>query len=110
TRAEAVGARAPALPAGGATVWVWGTWVILPRMPEPRARASGDDGRRVVVVGGGPAGLTAAWALMKARVRAVVLEKDTQFGGHARTVARGGFLFDIGGHRFFTKMPEIERI
>src|SRR5262245_34895612 len=63
-----------------------GTWAILPRMSEPRAGASGDDGRRVVVVGGGPAGLTAAWALMKAGVRAVVLEKDTQFGGHARTV------------------------
>lgn len=79
-------------------------------MSEPPAGASGDDGRRVVVVGGGPAGLTAAWALMKAGVRAVVLEKDTQFGGHARTVVHDGFLFDIGGHRFFTKMPEVERI
>src|SRR5262245_15009265 len=79
-------------------------------MSEPSARASGGDGRRVVVVGGGPAGLTAAWALMKAGVRALVLEKDTQFGGHARTVAHDGFLFDIGGHRFFTKMPEVERI
>jgi len=68
------------------------------------------DTRRVVIVGGGPAGLTAAYALMKAGVPAVVLEKEAQVGGHARTVEHGGFLFDIGGHRFFTKIPEVRRI
>ena len=68
------------------------------------------DERRVVIVGGGPAGLTAAHALMKAGVRAVVLEKEPQVGGHARTIERGGFLFDIGGHRFFTKIPEVRAI
>ena len=60
------------------------------------------DDRRVVIVGGGPAGLTAAYALMKAGIRSVVLEKEAQVGGHARTVEHDGFLFDIGGHRFFT--------
>src|SRR5262249_27274103 len=75
-------------------------------MSEPRAGTSGDDGRRVVVVGGGPAGLTAAWALMKAGVRAVVLEKDTQFGPPAGPVPRGGFLFHLGAHRFSTKWRE----
>jgi len=79
-------------------------------MSEPRAGGSGDGARRVVVVGGGPAGLTAAWALMKAGVDSLVLEKDMQVGGHARTVDKDGFLFDVGGHRFFTKMPEVERI
>jgi protoporphyrinogen oxidase len=68
------------------------------------------DTRRVVIVGGGPAGLTAAYALVKAGVPSVVLEKDPQVGGHARTVEHGGFLFDIGGHRFFTKIPEVRRI
>ena len=60
------------------------------------------EARRVVIVGGGPAGLTGAHALMKARVPSVVLEKEAQVSGHARTVEHGGFLFDIGGHRFFT--------
>jgi protoporphyrinogen oxidase len=79
-------------------------------MSLPPAGLRDDARRRVVVVGGGPAGLTAAWALRKAGVPCLVLEKDGQFGGHARTVAHDGFLFDIGGHRFFTKMPEVERI
>jgi protoporphyrinogen oxidase len=65
---------------------------------------------KVIIIGGGPAGLTAAYALMKAGRSSVVLEKDTQVGGHARTVRHGGFLFDVGGHRFFTKLPEIDRI
>ncbi|PYQ21715.1 MAG: FAD-dependent oxidoreductase, partial [Acidobacteria bacterium] len=60
--------------------------------------------------GGGPAGLTGAYALMKAGVPSVVLEKEAQVGGHARTVEHDGFLFDIGGHRFFTKIPEVRQI
>jgi protoporphyrinogen oxidase len=66
--------------------------------------------KKVVIIGGGPAGLTAAYALMKAGVSSVVLEQDSQVGGHARTVAHRGFLFDIGGHRFFTKLDEVQRI
>ncbi|PYQ23263.1 MAG: hypothetical protein DMF81_09405, partial [Acidobacteria bacterium] len=68
------------------------------------------DDRRVVIVGGGPAGLTAAYALMKAGLPSVVLEKEAQVGGHARTVCHDGFLFDVGGHRFFTKIPEVRQI
>jgi protoporphyrinogen oxidase len=39
-----------------------------------------------------------------------VIERGSQVGGHARTVRHRGFLFDVGGHRFFTKIPEVEAI
>ncbi len=64
----------------------------------------------VVIIGAGPAGLTAALELSKHRVPAVVLEADKQVGGISRTVNYKGYLFDIGGHRFFTKWGEVNRI
>jgi protoporphyrinogen oxidase len=66
--------------------------------------------RQVVIVGAGPAGLTAAYELGKRGERAVVLEGDTVVGGISRTVERDGWRFDIGGHRFFTKVPAVERL
>jgi len=66
--------------------------------------------KRVVVIGAGPAGLTAALELSRHGVPAVVLESDTLVGGLARTVNYKGYLFDIGGHRFFTKWNEVNRI
>jgi len=66
--------------------------------------------KQVVIIGGGPAGLTAALELSKQNVPAVVLEADKQVGGIARTVNYKGYLFDIGGHRFFTKWEEVNRI
>ncbi len=65
---------------------------------------------RVVVIGGGPAGLTAAHELTELGHPAVVFEKDGQVGGIARTVTYRGYRFDIGGHRFFTKSREIQRL
>ena len=62
----------------------------------------------VVVIGAGPAGLTAAYQLVKSGVRPAVFEADDVVGGISRTVERGGWRFDIGGHRFFTKVPEVE--
>jgi protoporphyrinogen oxidase len=63
----------------------------------------------VVVLGAGPAGLTAAYELLKRTVPVTVLERDPRYvGGIARTVEHRGFRFDIGGHRFFSKNPEIE--
>jgi protoporphyrinogen oxidase len=62
----------------------------------------------VVIVGAGPAGLTAAYELSKAGRRATVLEADDVVGGISRTVERDGWRFDIGGHRFFTKVRAVE--
>ena len=64
----------------------------------------------VVIIGAGPAGLTAAYELSKSGVPAVVLEADTIVGGIARTVNYKNYLFDIGGHRFFTKWDEVNQI
>jgi protoporphyrinogen oxidase len=69
-----------------------------------------DPGRDVVVIGAGPAGLTAAFQLHKHGVASTVLESDEQVGGISRTVERDGWRFDIGGHRFFTKVPEVEAL
>ena len=57
---------------------------------------------------GGPAGLTAAYRLAQAGDPVVVLEQDRVLGGISRTVERDGWRFDIGGHRFFTKVVPVE--
>ena len=62
----------------------------------------------VVVIGAGPAGLTAAYQLTRHGRRAVVLEADDIVGGISRTPQRDGWRFDIGGHRFFTKVRPVE--
>ena len=64
----------------------------------------------LVVVGAGPAGLTAAWENARHGGTATVLEQDALVGGIARTVERRGYRFDIGGHRFFTKVREVEEL
>ncbi|SPE31691.1 Amine oxidase [Acidobacteriia bacterium SbA2] len=66
--------------------------------------------KSVVIIGAGPAGLTAAYELSKLGVRSLVLEADSTVGGIARTVNYKGYLFDIGGHRFFTKWDEVNEI
>jgi protoporphyrinogen oxidase len=66
------------------------------------------ESKPVVIIGAGPAGLTAAYELNKAGIRSVVLEKDGVVGGLARTVNHNGYGFDIGGHRFFTKVKAVE--
>jgi protoporphyrinogen oxidase len=63
--------------------------------------------KKVIIIGAGPAGLTAAYELSKAGTPAVVLEKDNVVGGLSRTVNHRGYLFDIGGHRFFTKVQYV---
>ena len=65
---------------------------------------------KVLCVGAGPAGLTAAAELLAAGRQVAVLEKDAHYvGGISRTVQYKGFRFDIGGHRFFSKNQEVMR-
>jgi protoporphyrinogen oxidase len=65
-------------------------------------------GIQPVVIGAGPAGLTAAYQFTKYGVRSTVLEADDVVGGISRTVERDGWRFDIGGHRFFTKVKPVD--
>ncbi len=70
-----------------------------------------DEGMgEVVVIGAGPAGLTAAYELTKHHVRPVVLEQSDCVGGLARTENYKGYYFDIGGHRFFTKVRAVQEV
>ena len=65
----------------------------------------------VVIIGAGPAGLTAAYILTtRYGITSTVLEADSVVGGISRTVERDGWRFDIGGHRFFTKVKEVEAL
>ena len=66
---------------------------------------------KAIVIGAGPAGLTAAFELAKNKQSVVVLEADPLYvGGISRTVTYKGFRFDIGGHRFFSKSREVEEL
>ena len=64
----------------------------------------------VVIIGAGPAGLTAALELVRRGQRPVVLEAGAQVGGIARTEEYGGYRFDIGGHRFYTTVLEVQEL
>jgi protoporphyrinogen oxidase len=64
---------------------------------------------RVIIIGAGPAGLTAGYLLGKEGVPVTILEADPEYvGGIARTARYKGYHFDIGGHRFFSKSREVE--
>ncbi|MDN5747866.1 MAG: NAD(P)/FAD-dependent oxidoreductase [Pseudonocardia sp.] len=66
------------------------------------------DPPEVVIVGAGPAGLTAAYELAAAQVPVTVLEAAAVGGGVSPPRERDGWRFDIGGHRFFTKVSRVE--
>jgi len=77
---------------------------------EPKRRSAAPLGAEdhTVVIGAGPAGLTAAYLLAKGGYRVTVLEADDMVGGISRTARYRGYRFDIGGHRFFTKIQPVE--
>lgn len=66
--------------------------------------------RAFTIIGGGPAGLTAAYELTRHGVKPIVIEKDKLVGGISRTEQYKGFHFDMGGHRFFTKSDEVNQL
>ena len=81
-----------------------------PTLDPAAAELIGTDPGEVVVIGAGPAGLTAAFQLHKYGIASTILEESDQVGGISRTEVRDGWRFDIGGHRFFTKVPEVEAL
>ena len=78
--------------------------------PTPPANLARPDmlEKPTVILGGGPAGLTAGYLLAKKGLPVVVLEAEDQVGGIAKTAVRDGYRFDLGGHRFFTKVKEVD--
>lgn len=66
--------------------------------------------RHTLIIGAGPAGLTAAYELGRNGAKAVVLEASSTMGGLSRTASYRDFRFDIGGHRFFSKLPVINEL
>jgi len=64
----------------------------------------------VVIIGAGPGGLAAAYELSKEGIQPIVIEKANTAGGISRTETYKEYYFDMGGHRFFTKMERINRI
>ena len=66
--------------------------------------------KQVLIIGGGPAGLTAAYELLKSGVRSIVFEQDQVVGGLSRTINFKNYYFDLGGHRFFTKVKAVENM
>lgn len=65
--------------------------------------------KKILVIGAGPAGLTAAYELLKQSkdVQVVVLEESSHIGGISKTVVHNGNRMDMGGHRFFSKVPSV---
>jgi protoporphyrinogen oxidase len=62
-----------------------------------------------VILGGGPCGLAAAWHLCKAGARPIVIEREPLVGGLCATHERGGWRFDLGGHRFVSADESLSR-
>jgi protoporphyrinogen oxidase len=82
----------------------------MPQKVDSNASANGSASARKphIVIGGGPAGLTAAYYLAKRGEPVLVVEAEGQLGGLAKTVEVDGYRFDLGGHRFFTKAKEVD--
>jgi len=64
----------------------------------------------IIIAGAGPAGLTAAYEACKKGLNPVIFEKEQEVGGISKTVNYKDYLFDIGGHRFFTKYDDVKKI
>lgn len=63
--------------------------------------------RSPLIIGAGPAGLTAALELVRRGVTPRLYEASGNVGGLARTPRRGDWRIDPGGHRFFTRSEAV---
>jgi protoporphyrinogen oxidase len=77
---------------------------------SPATSLRAGDPLGLAILGAGPAGLTAADLAARRGAAPVVLESGDAVGGISRTVERDGYRFDLGGHRFFTKLAPIQRL
>ncbi|QWD18437.1 hypothetical protein DP176_04510 [Polynucleobacter paneuropaeus] len=66
--------------------------------------------KRIAIIGGGPAGLTAAYQLSKAGVAVELFESTSSVGGMAKTISLWGQLVDLGPHRFFSSDPRVNQL
>src|SRR5678815_1497848 len=81
----------------------------MSRLSEGNGASNGSKTPHVVIIGAGPAGLTAAYELVERYgITSTILESDSVVGGISRTAMRDGWRFDIGGHRFFTKVKPVD--
>ncbi|MCX7747724.1 MAG: NAD(P)/FAD-dependent oxidoreductase [Clostridia bacterium] len=66
--------------------------------------------KKAIIMGAGPAGLSAGYELQKKGVDSVLLEAEKEVGGISKTVKYKDYHFDLGGHRFFTKFDEVNQL
>jgi protoporphyrinogen oxidase len=78
--------------------------------PAPRALTENGETIGTAILGAGPAGLTAAYTLARRGRPGAVFEADGTVGGIAKTIEFDGYRFDLGGHRFFSKLEQVERM
>jgi protoporphyrinogen oxidase/predicted dehydrogenase len=83
---------------------------LRPVHPQSENEAQPGENVGTAILGGGPAGLTAAYVLGRRGRPGVVFEADGSVGGIAKTIEFNGYRFDLGGHRFFTKLKAVQRL
>lgn len=69
--------------------------------------------KNILILGAGPAGLAAAYELSKYKDReynVIIIESDSKVGGLSKTINFNGYYFDLGGHRFFSKIEEVNKL
>lgn len=77
---------------------------------DSRTHISSRENPAPIIIGCGPAGLTAAYCMIQEGVKPVLVESTSHLGGLSRTENYKGYRFDIGGHRFYTKIQEVENL
>jgi len=66
--------------------------------------------KNVVILGGGLAGLTAAFRLHKEKLDFILLEKSNQVGGTAKTIKKDGYTYDLTGHALHLSDEKVKKL